>query len=84
MKKFTRMGRKRHEEDNHQRNREERKKRGKVRQVKAMICIDEEETWSRGYSGRFKRHERGSRRARREKVERKIGQQQTVIRKGEE
>lgn len=41
MKKFTRMGRKRHEEDNHQRNREERKKRGKVRQVKAMICIDE-------------------------------------------
>lgn len=41
MKKFTRMGRKRHEEDNHQRNREERKKRGEVRQVKAMICIDE-------------------------------------------
>lgn len=41
MKKFTGMGRKRHEEDDHQRNREERKKRGEVRQVKAMICIDE-------------------------------------------
>lgn len=41
MKKFTGMGGKRHEEDDHQRNREERKKRGEVRQVKAMICIDE-------------------------------------------
>lgn len=83
MKKFTGMGGKRHEEDDHQRNREERKKRGEVRQVKAMICIDEGRK-KRRYSGRFRRHERGSRRARREKVERKIGQQQTVIRKGEE
>lgn len=41
MKKFTGMGGKRHEEDDHERNREERKKRGEVRQVKAMICIDE-------------------------------------------
>lgn len=45
-----------------------------------------EGTWSRGYSGRLEdtRRVREGFEKRREKVERKIGQQQTVIRKGEE